>query len=145
MPPRMTKPSVQARTVAPSALPYVVRNIGIMISAETKKPAMDPTNEPAAGTEYVAAYVRLRNIADADSSALAFDSLFTGASGEAEFEQPSVVEPEPQLFAQLFPGGVAEGWVVVAVPAGDETARLAFRGTSISTESRGGWRYFALP
>jgi hypothetical protein len=93
----------------------------------------------------VAAYVRLRNIADADASALAFDSLFTGASGEMEFGQPSIVEPEPELFAQLFPGGAAEGWVAVAVPAGDQTARLAFRGISISTENRSGWRYFALP
>ena len=101
--------------------------------------------EPPAGAEYVAAYVRLRNIADADAPALAFDSLFTGASAETEFEQVSIVEPEPELFAQLFPGGTAEGWVAVTVPKDDPEARLAFRGISISTGNRSGWRYFALP
>jgi hypothetical protein len=97
------------------------------------------------GMEYVLAYVRVRYLGDGDAPELIAASFFSGLSGAEELDQPVVLEPEPELFAKLFPGGGAEGWVAVAVLEGDETARLAFRGISISTENRSAWHYFALP
>jgi serine/threonine protein kinase len=103
-------------------------------------------SEPEEGMEYVLAYVHLRNIADDDASALAYHSLFTASSGGGEIKQPSIVEPEPELFAELFPGGSGEGWVAVQVPIGDSDARLTFRNNSLFfTPDDLNTRYFALP
>ena len=100
---------------------------------------------PPAGFEYVAAFVRVRRIADDDQPNLISGGYFSAATGTEEVQQPSVVAPEPELNAQLFPGGTAEGWVVVVVPVGNPEARLVFRNNSVFFRSDDfNTRYFAL-
>ena len=84
---------------------------------------------PAEGFEYVLAWARVRYLGfpPEDSNKLVTKSMFLGVSGQEEVAQQSAVEPEPRIQTMLFPGGVAEGWIVVQVPINDPDARIVFR------------------
>ncbi|MBE2221140.1 MAG: hypothetical protein IAF02_06345 [Anaerolineae bacterium] len=72
---------------------------------------------PEAGMEYIMIKLAARYIGLADEGENISYSPFTirTISGN-EFDPASVVEPEPALDYNLYPGGEAEGWIVLAVP-----------------------------
>jgi hypothetical protein len=88
-------------------------------------------NEPApAGSEYVAVKLRVRSTGiDKPDVAQHIDGGFLKISGEQNvvYEKPSVVAPEPELDAYLFPGGSAEGWEILSVAAGEQKLALIFK------------------
>lgn len=101
---------------------------------------------PPEGLEYALAFVRMRHIGDGDVPYLASDAFFIGTEGAEAVEQPSVVDPEPNLHAILFPGGASVGWVVVTVAEGSVDARMAFKhsvGSFLPDDFN--TRYFELP
>jgi hypothetical protein len=99
---------------------------------------------PQAGMQYVLFFVEARFLGSDDVPDLIADNHFIGMAGDQEVEQPVILVPDNELFGVLYPGGRAEGWVAVMLPA-DETARIAFRAAGISFGNRDGWRYFILP
>lgn len=51
-------------------------------------------------------------------------SFKTTGSANVLHDVPSVVDPEPALDARLFPGGEAEGWIVVQAAVGETGVSL---------------------
>lgn len=101
---------------------------------------------PPDGMEYALAFVEVRFIGDNDEPNLIYESYFIGSEGPEAVEQPSVVDPEPNLHALLFPGGASSGWVVVTVVAGSADARLVFKHSTVGFEPDNfNTRFFALP
>lgn len=82
------------------------------------------------GQEYIAVKVHVRYIdqEQADQVGSANSSLFR-VTGEKQvvYDRPSVVPPIPELDANLFPGGEAEGWVVVSVATGEQGISFVFQ------------------
>ena len=81
------------------------------------------------GQEYLVARVRARSLGgdDPDTAANIDQNAFkvTGAANVI-YDRPSIVAPEPQLDAYLFPGGQVEGWVVVQAPQGETGLTLVY-------------------
>jgi hypothetical protein len=79
-------------------------------------------NEPPMdGMQYVLVkfevrYIGISNTAESIDSA----SFKSTGSENAIYDAPSVVDPEPRLEADLFPGGIYEGWLTLSA-AQDET------------------------
>ncbi len=42
------------------------------------------------------------------------------------YDSPAVVDPEPALSAYLYPGGEAEGWVILQIGQGEGHAQIVF-------------------
>jgi hypothetical protein len=85
-------------------------------------------NEPAAeGQEYALVRVAVRYIGGSEEPTTVDNSFFK-ATGDANVvdDYASAVAPEPKLSARLFPGGRAEGWVVVTFGAGETGRMLIF-------------------
>jgi hypothetical protein len=82
---------------------------------------------PEEGMEYVAVKLHVRYISTVDEST-DIDGTYFNSTGSAGvlYDIPSVVDPEPALNAYLFPGGEAEGWVVVQVAEGETGIMLVF-------------------
>ncbi len=92
--------------------------------AQTANQFNDP---PAAGREYVAVRVRARNLNPADETARIDSSSFkTMGAANVMYDAPSVVDPEPRLDAALYPGGAAEGWVILQIGQNENKAQLVF-------------------
>ncbi len=99
---------------------------------------------PPEGMEYIAVRVRVRSISPQDEVQMINDHYFTTLDSAGTLhETPSIVEPEPELQAFLYPGGVYEGWVVVQAPSGDDGALLVFEPSFIG-ESNINTRFLAL-
>lgn len=102
-----------------------------MIRGEEAWPMVEAANmfndPPGEGFEYVAIRVFVRNIGDEDTAENVNGSWFdlTGDSNIV-FESPFVVEPEPQLDFDLFPGGSAEGWVVLQAAENETGLKIIF-------------------
>lgn len=81
-------------------------------------------NQPApAGMEFVAIKVHVRALSTEKPDATTnVDSSLFKISGEknVEYDHPPTVAPEPRLDANLYPGGEAEGWVVLAAATGEK-------------------------
>lgn len=76
-------------------------------------------NDPAPeGQAYIAVRVKVRAGGSSPDSVVNIDSNWFKVSGEKSvvYERPTVVAPEPSLDISLYPGGEAEGWVVVSAP-----------------------------
>lgn len=82
---------------------------------------------PEEGMEYIAVRVRARNIGDEDDAEL-IDSTWFETTGDANaiHNAPTVADPDPILFFRLYPGGEAEGWVVVQAQIGEQGVMLIF-------------------
>jgi hypothetical protein len=90
---------------------------------------------PAEGMKYVLARVWVRYIGLQESGKNISGYSFTAGFGvETEYERPVVVEPEPELYAYLFPGGEAEGWVALQAPASQDELLLIFSPSFAGTE-----------
>jgi hypothetical protein len=77
---------------------------------------------PGEGMEYVAVKVRVEYITtDQAAETTRVSDAWLKATGEANvlYDNPSVVDPEPALDADLFPGGQAEGWATLQAAQGE--------------------------
>lgn len=82
---------------------------------------------PTEGYEYIAVKLHVRNIGTVDDSS-SIDGYSYNITGSANIlhDLPSVVEPEPALDIELYPGGEHEGWVVFQSIIGETNLMLAF-------------------
>lgn len=90
--------------------------------------AANQFNEPpAAGMEYVVVRVRAQYIKPEDGTGR-INSGYFKISGSANVlhDSPSVVEPDPALDVTLYPGGAAEGWIVMQAKADESDLLLVF-------------------
>jgi hypothetical protein len=85
-------------------------------------------NEPApAGYEYVLVSVRAKYIGTSnEAQRIDFSSFHATGDARVKHEFASVVEPEPELQAELFPGGEATGWLAVLVREAETNLQLVF-------------------
>ena len=75
---------------------------------------------PDDGMEYIAIKVHVRFIGTEDRSANIDDIAFnTTGSANVLYALPSVVEPDPALDVNLFPGGEYAGWVITQAAQGE--------------------------
>ena len=84
----------------------------------------DPPDE---GMIYLAARIHARRIGTGDR-ALNISYIDFDPTGSANilYDRPSVVEPDGGLDAYLYPGGEAEGWVVMQVPDDEGDLMLVY-------------------
>ena len=102
----------------------VVRGDNAWTMAQAANQFNDP---PADGMEYVAFKVHVQNISTEDKPEQIDGSYFsTTGSANVVYHSPSVVDPEPALDAYLYPGGEAEGWVVLQVAQGETSIMAIF-------------------
>lgn len=82
---------------------------------------------PAEGYEYNAVKLHVRYIGTVDDSS-SIDGYYFNITGSANILHgtPSVVEPDPALDIELYPGGEHEGWVVFQSIIGETNLMLAF-------------------
>ncbi len=82
---------------------------------------------PAEGMEYVAVKMLVRNIGITDRASNIDGSAFK-LTGENNilYDWPSIVDPEPTLDANLYPGGQYEGWTVLTARIGEEQLLVRF-------------------
>jgi hypothetical protein len=82
---------------------------------------------PLEGLEYIAVRIHARYIGTgeirADIEEYSFNT--TGDAGIL-YDNPSVVDPEPVLYATLFSGGEYEGWIVFQAGVGETGVMLVF-------------------
>ncbi len=100
-------------------------------------------NEPDEGMEFVQVRILVRNIGteDAPLGVGGFSFYTVGNQGEI-WDRPPIVNPRPNLYAELFPGGLVEGWVTFQAGAGEGSLVLIYEGLfSFSDENT---RYLAL-
>ncbi|MCA9995272.1 MAG: hypothetical protein KDE56_05980 [Anaerolineales bacterium] len=79
---------------------------------------------PPAGHSYLAVKLWLRYIGLVEGPHYTTDDLFTIVGSTVA--QPSVVDPEPEMRFELFPGGEAEGWLVWLVADNEANTLLRF-------------------
>lgn len=98
---------------------------------------------PAEGMEYVAVKLSVRNIGVVDRASNIDGSAFK-LTGENNilYEWPSIVDPEPTLDANLYPGGQYEGWTVMTARTGEEQLMVRFE--PLFEFSNDNVRYLAL-
>lgn len=82
---------------------------------------------PTEGYEYIAVKLHVRYIGTVDDSS-SINGYSYNITGSANILHgfPSVVEPDPALDIELFPGGEYEGWVVFQSIIGETNLMLAF-------------------
>ncbi|KAA3659828.1 MAG: DUF4352 domain-containing protein [Chloroflexi bacterium] len=82
---------------------------------------------PEEGLEYIAVKVLIRYIGTDDESD-SIDGSFFKSTGDASviYDLPSVVDPEPALNIDLFPGGETEGWIIVQSAIDETGMKLIF-------------------
>lgn len=85
-------------------------------------------SQPDPGMEYVTIKVRTRNVGTAVDPAwiTSFSFGITGNSNRI-YDSVFVVEPDPALDYQVFPGGEVEGWFTVAVPVEEQNLILVYQ------------------
>lgn len=90
----------------------------------------NPYNDPPEqGFEYILAkiYVKVDEVEKSDSQYFIDQFSFTLVSGSGKDYKPAIVlEPEPQLDAQLYEGGSHTGWVAFQVEVNDSNPLIAF-------------------
>jgi hypothetical protein len=79
---------------------------------------------PEAGMEYIMVKLRVRYIGLKEHGQyISGDAFSIRTNSGTEFEVPSLVDPQPNLAFNLYPGGEAEGWIVLTAP--EKTKNLA--------------------
>ncbi len=82
---------------------------------------------PDEGMEYVAVKVSLRLIGTGDQSVNVSGADFKATGSQnVVYDMPMAVGPDPELDANLYPGGEAEGWIVLQVAKGETGLILVF-------------------
>ena len=91
------------------------------------KAANQFNDPPKEGMEYIAVKIHARNISTNDEAANIDGSFFrTTGSANVLYDNPSVVDPDPQLDISLFPGGEYDGWIVVQAAKEETGIKLIF-------------------
>lgn len=92
---------------------------------------------PEEGMEYIMVKLRARYIGLKEEGENIDDySFFVRTNSGNEFDAPSVVEPEPNLDHHIYPGGEAEGWIVLTVPEKTKNLTLYFSPDSSGANDR---------
>ncbi len=91
------------------------------------KAANQFNDPPETGMEYVAVRVRAQyiNAEDTTGRISSGDFKIVGSTNVLH-DAPAVVDPEPALDATLYPGGVAEGWIIVQATVDESNLLLVF-------------------
>lgn len=84
--------------------------------------------QPIEGMEYVLAKIGITYQTSTEQDyTLSIDSLyFNSVSNNQVLDSPYVVEPEPELNVELFPGGYGEGYLAFLTYADDPAPLIAF-------------------
>ncbi len=85
-------------------------------------------DEPGTGKEYILAKIRfeyLESSEDAQYDVSDYDFTAVSEDGK-DYDNPSIVQPEPELDADIYPGAYAEGWGVFEVDIDDDKPLLTF-------------------
>ncbi|MGV8026169.1 MAG: hypothetical protein AB2L18_06405 [Anaerolineaceae bacterium] len=84
--------------------------------------------QPSEGMEYILAKVGITHQTSTQQDyTLSIDSFyFKSVSNNQILDSPSIVEPEPELNANLFPGGYGEGYITVLTYADDPAPLIVF-------------------
>ena len=105
--------------------------------------AYEFNDAPDAGMEFVQVRAWVRNIgAGADAMHIGENWFATIGSENVRWNVPLVVDPEPNLDAHLYTGGVWEGWVTLQAAIGETDLLLVFEPLFDFTGE--GRRYLAL-
>jgi|GEM_PF-4232823 len=105
--------------------------------------ALNPEAPP--GMEYVALQLRARLVDRREPDMIRhIDSAFLEIidAQSITYERPLVMPPTPIFAADLFPGGVVEGWAVVSIPTDAEEVALIFR--ALESSSADTMRFLAM-
>lgn len=99
-------------------------------------------NPPPEGTEYVLVRMRAKNVSTEDVVRRISDGSFalTGDRNLVYEWRVFLHSPEPELDAELYPGGEVEGWIVMLAIAGDSNLILIHK----ESWEEGGMRFLAL-
>jgi hypothetical protein len=91
------------------------------------KAANQFNDPPKEGMEYLAVRARVKNLKPQDRFVM-IDSGWFKTIGDKNvlYDAPSVVDPEPALDAYLYPGGEAEGWVILQIGQGEGRTQIVF-------------------
>ena len=111
---------------------------------EMVRAASSYNDPPAAGMEYVVVRLRVRNVSAVRGWYRIDESSFRLVGTQRSlWDRPYVVDPWPELSADLYSGGVAEGWVTLQAAADEADLRVVYQPPYTS----GGMsrRYLALP
>jgi len=85
--------------------------------------------------EYVLAKIRFKVISTSDGKAYSIPSLlFNGVSNGVAEDSPFIVEPEPSITKEIYPGATHEGWVTLIVNKADQKPLLRVSYVSIDDE-----------
>ncbi len=82
---------------------------------------------PAEGMEYLAVRARVKNLNPQDRFVMLDSGSFKSIGDKnVLYRAPAVVDPEPALQAYLYPGGEAEGWVILQIGQGEGQVQIVF-------------------
>ncbi len=83
---------------------------------------------PAAGMDYIVAKIAVnyQTSSQQDFELLVSSWSFKSVSNNQVLETPSIVDPDPELNANLFPGGQSEGYIVVSAYIDDPTPLIVY-------------------
>jgi hypothetical protein len=98
---------------------------------------------PPDGLLYVLVHVRVRYIGLAEGQHNIGEDAFALLTDSGEtFDSPSVVEPEPELYFDLYAGGQVDGWIVLQAPV--EAKNLVLQFNPSYDNSGANLRYLSL-
>jgi serine/threonine protein kinase len=105
---------------------------------------------PARGMEYVVVRLEVRYIGSSrsDNTKMLYSTDFAslpGTNSDPETDlirAPATINPEPEINAYLYPGGVSDGWTAIMVPINQPNPVLIFKPSSTLNDIN--VRYFAL-
>lgn len=95
---------------------------------------------PPEGFEYVLVKIAAERIGDKEAKRIGMSGFDITGSEAVLYEAPWLTNPDPELNAELLPGGTTEGWLSFAVREGEENLILVYD----SWEWEDGPLYFAL-
>lgn len=101
---------------------------------------------PEPGYEYLLVHCRVAYLGLAEGPHyLSQYSHFAALSANGqEYERPSLVLPDPEMFGKLFPGGEISGWLAFAVRVDDPAPLLRFAPSPAGNDTADDVRYFLL-
>lgn len=92
---------------------------------------------PEDGMAYIMVKLRARYIGTNDEGEdISYSPFSLMTTAGDEFGHPSVVQPEPELDYILYPGGEAEGWIVLTMPEEIKNLTLFFSPDSSGANDR---------
>jgi hypothetical protein len=122
----LTDPLILGQIATTNSWQMQVKEVILGDAAYEKILTRNRFNEPPApGMQYGLAYVWVRYIGPGESAVSIGNRSVEAidAAGEV-YPRPSLVVPNPELQGELYPGGEAEGWLVLQIPATENAPLL---------------------